>query len=78
MLSKLIVRSFQRFGLTKFDKEINEKVLPTAPQLNKPQVISTEDREKYRHQNKIRHKRTPVQLKSDWTRDFHNRVYTEK
>ncbi len=49
MLSKLIVRSFHRFGLTKFDKEINEKVLPTAPQLNKPQVISTEDREKYRH-----------------------------
>lgn len=49
MLTKLIIRSFNRFGLTKFDKEIVQKVLPTAPHLNKPQVISTEDREKYRH-----------------------------
>lgn len=48
MLSKLILRSFHRFGLTKFDQEIKATVLPTAPQLNKPQVISTEDREKYR------------------------------
>ena len=76
MLAKLIQRSIHRFGLTKFDKEINEKILVSAPQLNKPQVISTEDREKYRHEHKIRHKRTPNNLKNDWTRDFHNRVYT--
>lgn len=44
MLSRLITRSFHRFGLTKFDKEVKNNILPTAPQLNKPQVISTEDR----------------------------------
>ncbi len=44
MLARLIQRSFNRFGLTKFDNDIKLTVLPTAPQLNKPQVISTEDR----------------------------------
>ena len=41
MLSRLFQGSFHRFGLTKFDQVIKDTVLPTAPQLNKPQVIST-------------------------------------
>jgi len=44
MLQKIIQRSFFKFGLTKFDPEVVKNILPTAPQLNKPQVISTEQR----------------------------------
>lgn len=44
MLSKQILRSLFRFALTKFPKEVVETVLPTAPQLTKPQVIDTQAR----------------------------------
>lgn len=79
MLSRVIQRYVYRFGLTKFSEEIAQTVLPTAPQLNKPQVIDTKTREKYREEHKIKFKRIPEQdLKDNWTRDFHNRIYTEK
>ena len=54
-------------------------MLPTAPHLNKPQVVDTETREKYRQEHKIKFKRIPTKnLQNDWTRDAHNRIYTEK
>jgi hypothetical protein len=45
MLSNQIVRSLFRFALTKFPEEVAETVLPTAPQLTRPQVIDTQTRE---------------------------------
>lgn len=79
MLSRIIKKSFFRFALTKFSEEIAHTVLPTAPQLNKPQVIDTKTREKYREEHKIKFKRIPEKdLNNNWTRDFHNRIYTEK
>ena len=78
MLQRLFNNSVYRFGLTKFSQDVTNSVLPTAPQLNKPQVIDTQTRQQYRHENKIRFKRNPNNLNNDWTRDFHNRVYTEK
>lgn len=78
MIPKLVQRTFYRFGLTKFKPEVIASVLPTAPHSPINQVISTQQREEYRHENKIRFKRNPNNLQSDWTRDHHNRVYTEK
>lgn len=49
-MQSLIRRSFYTFAITKFKPHIAEKVLAnTSPNLNPPQVISTADREKYRH-----------------------------
>lgn len=77
MLSRLIRTAFNRFGLTKFDQEVVNEVMPTAPQLNHPQVIDTLTREQYRESNKIKNKRIPPQdLSNNWTRSFHNRLYT--
>jgi dihydropyrimidine dehydrogenase (NADP+) len=79
MLSKLIIRSLFRFALTKFPKEVAETVLPTAPQLTRPQVVDTQTREQYREHNRIKFKRTPAaDLTDNWTRDSHNRIFTEK
>lgn len=79
MLSKVISRTIRRFGLTKFSPEVLTSVLPTAPHLNKPQVVDTEAREKYREEHKIKFKRIPEKdLNNNWTRDFHNRIYTER
>lgn len=44
MLSSFIHRSFKKFSLTKYSEDILKAVFPTAPQLNKPQVIDTEAR----------------------------------
>lgn len=44
MLSKVIARTLRCFGLTKFSPEVAASVLPTAPHLNKPQVVDTETR----------------------------------
>lgn len=79
MLAKILHRSMTRFGLTKFGKNIEESVLPTAPHLNKPQVVDTATREKYRHEHKIKFKRIPPHsLENDWSRDQFTRLYTEK
>ncbi len=79
MLTKLIDRTFTRFALTKYSPEVTAEILPTAPHLNKPQVVDTESRENYRHENKIKFKRIPkTDLANNWIRSFHNRIYTEK
>lgn len=79
MLSKVITSSFQRFSLTKFSQQITEDILSTAPQLQQPQVIDTQAREKYRESHKIKFKRIPqTDLRNNWVRSFHNRIYTEK
>jgi hypothetical protein len=44
MLQRLFNNSVYRFGLTKFSQDVTNSVLPTAPQLNKPQVIDTQTR----------------------------------
>lgn len=49
MLAKYIRRTITPFGLTKFGDNIHQDVLPTSPQLTKPQVIDTYSREQYRH-----------------------------
>ncbi len=74
----LIQRRFFTFAITKFKPTVTQTVVSnTSPNnLNPPQVISTADREKYRHENKIKFKRNPKELDENWTRDFHNRVYT--
>lgn len=79
-MQSLIQRRFFTFAITKFKPTITQNVVSnTSPNnLNPPQVISTADREKYRHENKIKFKRNPKDLDENWTRDFHNRVYTEK
>lgn len=48
MLQRILNKLVFRFGLTKYSSEIINEILPTAPQLNKPQVIDTASREKYR------------------------------
>lgn len=79
MLTKLITSTVQRMGLTKFSPEIMQEIFPTAPQLNQPQIIDTHTREEYRHAHKIKHKRIPAQdLRNNWIRSHHNRIYTEK
>ncbi len=79
MLSKIITRTVNRFAITRYSQQINDEVLPTAPQLNRPQVIDTHTREQYRHEHKIKFKRIPkTELNQNWTRSFHNRIYTEK
>lgn len=78
-MQSLVFRRFNSFALTKWKPHISETVVnESAPHLTEAQVISTADREKYREENKIKFKRTPEKLGDDWTRDFHNRVYTEK
>ena len=44
MTSRLVTRSCWRFAISKFSPEIESSVLPTAPQLNSPQVIDTKTR----------------------------------
>lgn len=62
-MHRLIYGSVFRFGITKFKPGINEKVLSnTAPTLHSPQVISTEERENFRYENKIKFKRNPENL----------------
>jgi len=79
MLTKLFARTYQRFALTKYPQNVVDQVMPTAPQLNKPQVVDTLTREKYREEHKIKFKRTPAKdLTNDWSRDYHNRIFTEK
>jgi len=76
-MQSLVQRKYFTFAISKFKQGIQDTVLSnTAPNINPPQVISTADREKYRHEHKIKFKRTPNNLNEDWTRDFHNRVYT--
>ena len=76
-MQRLLKQSFCWFGLTKFRPDINEQVLSnTAPHLHPPQVISTEEREKFRAENKIKFKRNPADLNENWVRDHHNRVFT--
>lgn len=79
MLTRLISSTVYRFGLTKYSPEVIEHIFPTAPQLNNPQIVDTETREQYRHEHKIKFKRIPTKdLRNNWTRSFHNRLYTEK
>ena len=79
MLSLLLRKVPHHFGLTKFSQKVQENILPTAPLLARPQVIDTASRQQYRHENKIKFKRTPNEsLEGDWSRDKYVRLYTEK
>lgn len=79
-MQSLIQKRFFTFAITKFKPHIVEQVISnTSPNnLNPPQVVSTAEREKYRHENKIKFKRNQKELGDNWNRDFHNRIYTEK
>jgi hypothetical protein len=62
-MQSLIQRRFFNFAITKFKSYINETVVSnTSPNINPPQVISTADREAYRHENKIKFKRNQKDL----------------
>ena len=79
MLTRLITTTYQRFAITKFSSEVQKDIFPTAPQLNQPQIIDTQTREEYREAHKIKFKRIPPQdLRNNWIRSHHNRIYTEK
>lgn len=64
--------------ITEFSPKLDHKVLDVAPQTNNISIIPTSERVDYRHEHKIRNKRCKTQLKDDWTRAPHNRLYTEK
>ena len=77
MLTRLITLSYQKMAMTKYSQNVVKEILPTAPHLNKPQVIDTQTREEYRHEHKIKFKRIPAQdLNNNWIRSHHNRIYT--
>ncbi len=63
--------------ITKFAHQL-QPVLSTAPVNRPPHIQSTTEREKYRHEHKIKFKRAQADFEEDWTRGHHNRVYTEK
>lgn len=60
-MNKIILsRGFYNFAITKFKPSVVKDVVgDVAPHLNTPQIISTEDREHYREEHKIRFKRNP-------------------
>jgi dihydropyrimidine dehydrogenase (NADP+) len=64
--------------ITEFDPKLEKDILDVAPKTCQISLTPTEDRMKYRHENKIRHKRTQTNLTDDWTRSSSNRLYTEK
>lgn len=65
--------------ITKFSPYLEKDLVENAPLAHDTQLKSTADRIKYRHENKIRHKRlNNPNIIDDWTRSSFNRVYTEK
>ena len=57
-MNRVVSQRFFNFAISKFKPEVTKNVIgDVAPHLNSPQIISTEDREKYREENKIRFKR---------------------
>ena len=78
---RLISERMRRYftnKITDFKPFMKEKILDVAPVTNTISIVPTKERIEYRHENKIRHKRCATDLKNDWTRAHHNRLYTEK
>jgi dihydropyrimidine dehydrogenase (NADP+) len=61
-----------------FKDRLIEDILDVAPQVNKISIIPTNERIEYREHNKIKNKRCQINLKDNWVRSPHNRLYTEK
>jgi len=79
--TKIITTTRNFFGckkITDFDPKLKKDLIDVAPVTNPCSLVPTEERVKYRHQNKIRHKRSQTDLKDNWTRSPSNRLYTEK
>ena len=69
---------FSNKHITDFKEKLKDKILDVAPMTNTCSIVPTNERMEYRHEHKIKHKRCGTNLKDDWTRAPHNRLYTEK